>query len=412
MNNAWTGGQYSFFRALLGAYLLLHFAQLLPYGAELFSSAGVLSDASLSPLARAFPNVLLWLDGPAWVSAWLAAGVGLSALFALGIRDRIAALALWYLWACLFGRNPLIANPSIPYVGFMLVAHALLPKAPYGSIAARGRVDPNGGWQMPRGIYFAAWVALAAGYTYSGSTKLASPSWLDGSAIERVLSNPLARPGYLGDALLALPDTILRAMTWGALAMEISFAPLALFRRLRPWLWTAMLSMHLGLIALIDFADLSIAMVLVHAFTFDPAWIPARAGKAGSIFYDGGCGLCHRFVRFVLAEDRSDQPFRFAPLAGDTFASKVPLPLRAELPDSVIVLTPRGELLQRSAAAIHVLDHLGGMWRAIAFLLRLVPRPLRDLGYDAVASVRKRVFAPPSGACPLAPPKLAARLDP
>jgi hypothetical protein len=31
--------------------------------------------------------------------------------------------------------------------------------------------------------------------------------------------------------------------------------------------------MHLSLIALIDFADLSLGMVLIHLFTFDPGWV-------------------------------------------------------------------------------------------------------------------------------------------
>ena len=50
--NGWTGGQYSVYRALLGGYLFVHFAMLLPFGGELFSSQGMLPDASTSPLTR------------------------------------------------------------------------------------------------------------------------------------------------------------------------------------------------------------------------------------------------------------------------------------------------------------------------------------------------------------------------
>jgi len=57
IKNAWTGGQYSLYRALVGLYLFVHFARLLPSGTELFSNSGGLpSDAS--PLLRWFPNVL------------------------------------------------------------------------------------------------------------------------------------------------------------------------------------------------------------------------------------------------------------------------------------------------------------------------------------------------------------------
>src|SRR5262245_37047023 len=196
MKNGWTGGQYSLFRTLFGLYLLVHFLQLAPWGAELFSSAGVLPDPSLSPLVNLFPNLLGLWDSPAVVLALLLGGSALALLFVVGLWDRVAAILLWYLWACLFGRNPLISNPALPYVGWILLAHALLPPAPYGSLAARGRVDPRGSWRMPPPIFAAAWILMAIGYAYSGGTKLVSPSWIDGSAITRILQSPLARHGF------------------------------------------------------------------------------------------------------------------------------------------------------------------------------------------------------------------------
>ena len=75
----------------------------------------------------------------------------------------------------------------------------------------------------------------------------------------------------LRDWLLALPIPFLKVATWSALALEISFAPLALFRQLRPWIWSAMLSLHIGLFLLISFPDLTAGMVFLHLFTFDPA---------------------------------------------------------------------------------------------------------------------------------------------
>src|SRR5262249_54671520 len=194
------------------------------------------------------------------------------------------------MWACLFGRNPLISNPSIPLIGWMLLAHLFLPPAPYGSLAARGRVDPGGGWRMPPAIFAAAWIVMALAYSYSGYTKLVSPSWRDGTALSRMLDNPLARPRWLRETLLLLPPWFLHLGTWAALFLELSFAPLALLRRLRPWLWGAMLLMHLSLIALVNFADLSLGMVMVHLFTFDPGWIRPKGTKTERIFYDGHCG--------------------------------------------------------------------------------------------------------------------------
>ncbi len=410
--NQWTGGQYSVFRAIFGTYLFVHFAQLMPWGAEMFSNRGMLPDGAASPLLRLFPNILALYDAPAFVIALLVFAAGASLLFAIGLYDRAAAIALWYVMACLFGRNPLIVNPSLPYVGLLLLAHACLPRAPYGSLERRGQIDPGGGWRAPQEIYLVVWILMALGYSYSGYTKLISPSWVDGTALGRVLDNPLARPGALRDALLALPPAFLQAATWGALALELLFAPLALSRKLRPWLWAAMLAMHLGLIALIDFADLSLGMVTLHLFTFDPGWVkPLRTKAAEMIFYDGRCGLCHRAVRFILAEDRRGEAFRFAPLGGEVFLAAVTEGRRAALPDSLVVLTAEGELLSRSAAALYVMRKLGGMWRMVALIGQLTPVAWRDGVYDAVARMRYRLFRKPESACPLLPGHLRSRFE-
>jgi predicted DCC family thiol-disulfide oxidoreductase YuxK len=420
MKNGWTGGQYSLARSMFGAYLMIHFLHLVPWARELFSSEGVLADGSLSPLLHLFPNVLALWDGSIFVTGLVILGAALCVPFAAGWHDRPAAIAIWYIWACLHGRMPLIGNPGLPYVGWLLLAHACLPPAPYGSWAARGRADPGGAWRMPGGVFLAAWVLMALGYTYSGWTKLISPSWLDGTAVARVLENPLARPGPVRDLVLSLPETLLRAVSWGALSMELTFAPLALVRRLRPWLWGMMLSMHLGLMFLIDFVDLSLGMVMLHLFTFDPGWIgPRRAGVGNAaradtsgtewIFYDGHCGLCNRAVRFVLAEDPAGRLFRFAPLGGETFLSVVPLADRVALPDSLMVRTVEGALLTRTEAVRHVLRRLGGAWRLADFIAGILPRRACDRVYSKVAAVRGRLFAPASAACSIVPQHLRER---
>lgn len=410
MKNGWTGGQYSLVRAVLGVYLLVHFVHLTPWAAELFSNQGVLSDGRASPLLHLFPNILALWDGPVFVTALLILAAGLSVLLAVGSWDRPAAVVLWYIWACLHGRMPLISNPGLPYVGWLLLAHAFLPPAPYGSWAARGRPDPGNGWRMPEGIFLVAWVLMALGYSYSGYTKLISPSWQDGTAVARVLENPLARPGLLRDAMLALPPDMLRLATWGALLAELSFAPLALIPRLRPWLWGAMVLMHLSLITLLDFADLSLGMLMLHLFTFDPAWIRALPATGPTIvFYDGHCGLCHRAVRFALAEDRPGDTFRFAPLDSEAFRAALPEASRSQLPDSLVVLTPEGAVLTRSGAVRHILQRLGGVWRLLAFLAAAVPVRALDHVYDMVASIRLRIFARPAETCPLLPKHLRER---
>lgn len=411
LSNGWTGGQYSVFRAIFGIYLCTHFAQLVPWGAEMFSNRGAIPEASASPLLYLFPNILAVWDSPLIVGVLLLSGVGFSALFAVGFCDRGAALALWYIWACLLGRNPLISNPSLPYIGLLLLAHVCLLGAPYGSLERRGRPDPGSNWRMAQSIFVVVWILVAIGYTYSGYTKLDSRSWIDGSAIARVLANPLARENLLNRALVGLPETALRLITWGALALELSFAPLALFRRTRPYIWGSMMAMHIGLIPLIDFADLSIGMVMVQLFIFDPAWIrPLKASAPEIVFYDGHCGICHRVVRFVLAEDRDGNCFRFSPLNSETFNSIVGEELLDTPADSIVVRTANGSVLIKSNALIHVGERLGGIWRLLAGCIKVLPESSRDTLYDWVARVRHRLSRAPTTVCPLVPEHLQKRL--
>src|SRR5271163_1546869 len=129
--------------------------------------------------------------------------------------------------------------------------------------------------------------------------------------------------------------------------------------------------------------------------------MPSAESNTEMLFYDGHCGLCHRAVKYVLKHDRSGNVFRFAPLLGETFESKVPASRRTGLPDSVVVLTTDGRLLVRSDAFIHILRRLGGFWRVISAIIAAIPRVIRDGVYNLIARVRYRIFGRRPEVCPV-----------
>ena len=262
--------QFTIFRIVLGVYLAWHFAALIPYGAELFSNEGVLPNASANLTYRAFPNLLAFADAPNQVRMFLAVLVGLSCCFALGWHRRTCAILLWYGWACLFNRNNLISNPGIPYVGLLLIFSVLVPK---GEPLSIGRRREN--WGMPAMVYWGAWFLLAAGYTYSGYWKFLSPSWQDGSAIYHLLTNPLSRPGVIREWMLTLPWFWLAMLTWITLVGELVSLPLSIWSKGRCVVWVWMMAMHVGVLMVVDFADLTMGMLIIHLFTFDPEWVKA-----------------------------------------------------------------------------------------------------------------------------------------
>jgi predicted DCC family thiol-disulfide oxidoreductase YuxK len=110
-------------------------------------------------------------------------------------------------------------------------------------------------------------------------------------------------------------------------------------------------------------------------------------------------------VRFVLAEDRLERPFTFAALQ----EAAAQIAGGASLPDSIAVKTEDGEVLFKSRAVCYMMMRLGGYWRVLATVLRIVPRVLSDGAYDFVARVRYRVFGRAEKLCPILPKDLRAR---
>jgi len=137
---------------------------------------------------------------------------------------------------------------------------------------------------------------------------------------------------------------------------------------------------------------------------------PAR----GILLFDGGCALCRRSVRLLLALDRRGR-IRFAPLGGETARAL----LGADPSDGgegSVVFVPlagpeSGRPQRRSAAVIAALAASGFAGSLAARAIALLPARLRDALYDAVA--RRRPRDPARAArCPLPAPGQSARFLP
>ena len=125
------------------------------------------------------------------------------------------------------------------------------------------------------------------------------------------------------------------------------------------------------------------------------------------LLYDGVCGLCDRFVRFVLVHDRRRR-FRFAALQGavgrELVAGLGQDPDRLETVHVVVdYRSGRDRVLNRSAAAMFVFEELGWPWR-LARVFRWAPTVLLDRVYDVVAQHRYRLFGR-HAACPVPDPE-------
>lgn len=120
---------------------------------------------------------------------------------------------------------------------------------------------------------------------------------------------------------------------------------------------------------------------------------PNPAGGNHLILYDGVCGLCNRFVQFVLRHDEAGI-FTFASLqsaTGDAFLRQ--LGAANDLKTVYVIRDYRSaspSLLSKARAVLFAMETLQiGFWPR---LLQLFPWSWLDLGYDLVARYRYRIF--------------------
>jgi predicted DCC family thiol-disulfide oxidoreductase YuxK len=124
------------------------------------------------------------------------------------------------------------------------------------------------------------------------------------------------------------------------------------------------------------------------------------------ILFDGVCNLCNSSINAILKRDKSGV-FRFAALQSEAGREQQKrFNLDKQSMNSVILV--EGERhYEKSAAVLRVLRGLGWPYKAF-YSLMLLPRPVRDLGYDLIARNRYRIFGK-RDACMMPTPEIRAR---
>ena len=359
---------------------------LIPYAEELWSKDGILPDKSYNFTNGIFPNILSLSDSSVAVTIFICLLSFLSILLILGFQRQIVSVLLWYGWVCLFDRNNLISNPGIPFVGWILLCLAIIPKGEALCLFSEKKED----WEFPKIIFYGAWIIMSLSYSISGIDKLNSPSWRDGSAIIHLLNNPLARDWPIRDFLLSVPDSILNFLSWTILIIEISFAPLAIWKKSRKLIWISTVIMHFSILLIVDFADLTFGMLMIHLFTFDASWIKPKYSlqKRQILFFDGVCGLCNSTVDLLMREDINES-LKFAPLQGETAKNLLSSKEISELKS--VVFYKDGKTFVQSDAIIETGRTMGGFF-GLAIMLKLIPKFLRNFFYDIIAKNRYKWF--------------------
>lgn len=258
--------QFSFFRIYLGLYLFFISVDSLPSSADIWSNQGIVPNSSLNLSYGFFPDILNYFDSPLQVKIFLVIFSILALLFTLGIQRKIVALILWYGWACLLNRNNLTINPSIHYIGWLLLACTIIPTGEPLSLSKQKTE-----WEMPPLIFAGAWILFVGGYFISGVDKFHSPSWMDGTALKKIMNCPLGY-NWNSNIIKNIPENIFYILNWLALAIEVVCLPLALFRTTRKWSWCCLTFLQLMILLTINISPIVFGMLPIHIFTFNTSW--------------------------------------------------------------------------------------------------------------------------------------------
>lgn len=118
------------------------------------------------------------------------------------------------------------------------------------------------------------------------------------------------------------------------------------------------------------------------------------------VYYDGVCGLCNKFVNFLIKKDVAEK-LRYAPLKGKAAQA---IPKVYDQVDSVIY-SQGGRFYIKSNAALRVLYDLGGIYK-MTMIFKIIPRFVRDWVYDFIAKRRYERYGKLES-CPIPEKKLS-----
>ncbi len=127
------------------------------------------------------------------------------------------------------------------------------------------------------------------------------------------------------------------------------------------------------------------------------------------ILYDGSCVFCSKTIRWVLRHD--DGYFCIAPQGSRFFnecaEKRIIMPVSRKA-DETVYLFADEKVYARTDALIRILQKCGRQGRVYAFLLKCIPRLLRDAMYRYVAVLRG--WLSPSNRCPAPTPEQVERM--
>lgn len=138
-----------------------------------------------------------------------------------------------------------------------------------------------------------------------------------------------------------------------------------------------------------------------------PSLLQKMSTPTTIVIFDGVCTLCNGAVDFLISRDRNHR-MRFGSFQQPCVGAMLRERGIIEPPTTIYVITSTNELLCESAAILHLGIVLGGWWKFLSAIARVIPKPIRDSVYRIIARNRYRWFGK-KDSCRIPTPQERAR---
>lgn len=239
--------QFGLFRIILGLYLAVH-----------LTMTAFHYDDFLWPLFLSPPST------PA--SFWLfPIGILLSLFFTLGIYRKVSALGIWIILRFLVYKNIYYYGMNLDYVGFLLLLTLFIPT---GEALSIQKQDLN--WQMPRAVYFGAWLVFTLSMTMSGLNKfLISPEWRSGETIQILFTQSAAYHSETIKSFILSFPLFFKFLTWLTLILEIISVFIIFNRRLRYYYSISTFFIFASVSLFLTMSEVGFSVIIFEILLFD-----------------------------------------------------------------------------------------------------------------------------------------------
>ena len=107
------------------------------------------------------------------------------------------------------------------------------------------------------------------------------------------------------------------------------------------------------------------------------------------LLFDGDCKICNFWVQFIQKRKPKNK-FKYIPLESDKGQTNLTNFNVSSSIDSIVFIWNNKAYI-KSNAAFQILKQFNVWWRFL-LIFWIVPRPIRDWGYDFIAKNRHRFF--------------------